>query len=151
MPSRYERILVPVVGSKGDEEVMAVVADLVHQHQVSITLIYVVEVPQSMPLDAELPDKIDRGEAILSRAEQLARTQPRHKLTSVDTDLLQARSAGAAIVDEAIERHADAIVMAVSIRTKHGKATAGDTVSYIMKNAPCDVVVVRRALESPAS
>jgi nucleotide-binding universal stress UspA family protein len=146
MPSRYERILVPVDGSDSDEEVMGVVADLVHQHQVSITLIYVVEVPQAMPLDAELPDEIDRGERILTRAEDLARTQPRHKLTAVSTDLLQARSAGAAIVDEAIERHADAIVIATTNRTKHGKISIGESVGYILKNAPCDVVVVRLAL-----
>lgn len=139
----------PVNGSKSDEEVMAVVADLVHQHQVSITLIFVVEVAQAMPLDAELPVEIDRGENILSRAEHLARTQPRHKLTAVDTDLLQARSAGAAIVDEAIERHADAIVIAATNRIKHGKVTQGDTVGYILKNAPCDVVVVRLAPDEP--
>lgn len=149
MPSRYERILVPVDGSEGDEQVMAVVADLVHQHQVAITLIYVVEVPQAMPLDAELPDAIDRGEKILNRAEMLARTQPRHKLTEVSTDLLQARTAGAAIVDEAIERHADTIVMATTNRTKHGKFTLGESVGYILKNAPCDVVIVRLALQAP--
>jgi nucleotide-binding universal stress UspA family protein len=148
MPSRYERILVPVNGTESDEQVMAVVADLVHQHQVSITLIYVVEVPQAMPLDAELPDEIDRGEKILSRAEDIARTQPRHKLSAVTTDLLQARSAGAAIVDEAIERQADAIVMATTNRTKHGKVTTGEAVAYVLKNAPCDVVIVRLALEA---
>lgn len=124
---------------------MSLVAEIVHQHQISITLIYVVEVQQSMPLDAELPVEIDRGEAILHRAEMFARSRPHHKLTSVTTDLLQARSAGAAIVDEAIERGSDAIVMAAINRTVHGKVTMGDTIGYILKNAPCEVIIVRVA------
>lgn len=151
MPSRYERILVPVDGSEADAQVMAVVADLVHQHQVSITLIHVVEVPQAMPLDAQLPDAVDRGERILDRAEHLAHHQDSHRLSGVTSDLLQARSAGAAIVDEAFERHADAIVMATKNRMKHGKMTLGESVDYILRNAPCDVIMVRLALKaSPA-
>lgn len=148
MSTSYQRLLVPVDGSPGDEHVMSLVAELVHQHQVSITLIYVVEVQQSMPLDAELPTEIDRGEAILHRAETFTRTRPHHKLTSVSTDLLQARSAGAAIVDEAIERGSDAIVMAAMNRTIHGKVTMGDTIGYILKNAPCEVIVVRIAQDA---
>jgi nucleotide-binding universal stress UspA family protein len=147
MSSRYERLLVPVDGTVNDEHVMSVVADLVHVHQVSITLIYVVEVMQAMPLDAELPEEIDRGERILDRAESIARTQPRHKLTTVTTDLLQARSAGTAIVDEAIERRADVIVMATKNRARHGKVSMGETAAYILKNAPCDVLIVRVAEE----
>jgi nucleotide-binding universal stress UspA family protein len=151
MSTSYERLLVPVDGSPGDERVMSLVSELVHQHQVSITLIYVVEVQQAMPLDAELPDEIDRGEAILHRAEKLALSRPHHKLTSVTTDLLQARSAGAAIVDEAIERRADAIVLAATNRTVFGKVTMGETIGYILKNAPCEVIVIRLASPSTPS
>jgi len=122
---------------------MTVVSELAHEDQISITLIYVVEVSQSMPLDAELPAEIDRGEVILQRAEKIAMTRPHHKLTSVTSDLLQARSAGAAIVDEAIERRADAIVIAAKNHTVHGKVTMGETVNYILKNAPCEVITVR--------
>jgi nucleotide-binding universal stress UspA family protein len=143
MSTIYERILVPVNGTASDERVMTVVSELAHEDQISITLIYVVEVLQSMPLDAELPTEIDRGELILQRAEKIAMTRPHHKLTSVTSDLLQARSAGAAIVDEAIERRADAIVMAAKNHTVHGKVTMGETVNYVLKNAPCEVIAVR--------
>ncbi|MEA2525474.1 MAG: hypothetical protein QOF73_2701 [Thermomicrobiales bacterium] len=145
MPASYHRIIVPVNGSNGDARVLALTADLVHRQQVAITLIYVVEVQQSMPLDAELPAQIDRGEAVLSRAEELAKSLISSKLDRLTTDLLQARSAGAAIVDEAIERNADAIVMATSIRVKHGKTHLGETAAYVLKNAPCEVIVVRLA------
>src|SRR5215211_1948910 len=143
MSTLYERILVPVNGTASDERVMTVVSELAHEDQISITLIYVVEVSQSMPLDHELLAEIDRGEVILQRAEKIAMTRPHHKLTSVTSDLLQARSAGAAIVEEAIERRADAIVIAAKNHTVHGKVTMGETVNYILKNAPCEVITVR--------
>ena len=143
MPGYYQRLLVPLNGRPSDERVLEVVGQLVHRHPVAITLIYVVEVMQSMPLDAELPAEIDRGEAVLRRAEHTARHGQGHRLENVDTELLQARSAGAAIVDEAIERAADAIVMGATVRHRHGKSSLGETAVYVLKNAPCEVVVVR--------
>jgi len=144
MTASYQRLLVPVNGSPGDSRVLSVVGHLTHQHPVGVTLIYVVEVQQSMPLDAELPDEIDKGESVLEHAEGVARQQLDHKLSNVSTELLQARSAGAAIVDEAIERHADAIVMACSLQRKYGRSSMGDAVAYVLKNAPCEVILVRR-------
>jgi nucleotide-binding universal stress UspA family protein len=139
------RIIVPVNGSAGDARSLSLIASLCNGHQASITLIYVVEVQQSMPLDAELPVEIDRGERALKRAEEIAKSLFKQKNERISTDLLQARSAGAAIVDESIERHADAIVISTSSRIKHGKVGIGETASYVVKNAPCEVIVVRLA------
>jgi|SRR5690606_14629581 len=147
MSGLYQRLIVPVNGSAGDERVLRVVGELVHRHPATLVLIYVVEVLQSMPLDAELPEEIEKGERILFQAESLARSLLGGKADRISTDLLQARSAGAAIVDEAIERRAEAIAMATTSRVKYGKVTIGDTVPYVLKNAPCDVIVVRLGQE----
>lgn len=146
MPSSFQRLIVPVNGTDGDARALTLVGEILHQHNAAVTLIYVVEVQQSMPLDAELPAEIDRGEAILRRAEELAKHAIGHKIDRLTTDLLQARSAGSAIVDEAIERNANAIVMTTSLRSKHGRVTLGETSSYVLKNAPCEVVLVRLAM-----
>lgn len=138
----YQRLVVPVDGSASDERVLTVVRLLADRQPLSVTLVFVVEVIQSMPLDAEIPDEIARGEQALRTAEQMIRTIS-GKPCTVYTELLQARSTGAAIVDESIERAADAIVMAATIRKSHGKTTVGDTVGYVLKNAPCEVVIVR--------
>ena len=148
MPEMYQRLLVPVNGSEGDFRALAVAGSVVHKHPVAVTLIYVVEVQQSMPLDAELPNEILRGEEILNRAEDFSRTQLGHHLENVGTELLQARTAGSAIVDEAIERRADAILMAATNHQRLGKTTMGDTVAYVLKNAPCEVIVVRGSLDA---
>ena len=147
MDLRYERVVVPVVGTPADDRVLAVVPHLVPvpKQPVALTLLYVVEVAQAMPLDAELPDEVARGVAALQRAEAVARGVLGGKGGQVFTELLQARSVGAAIVDEAIERGADAIVMTAAVRRKHGRPTLGETVNYILMNAPCEVLVIRLA------
>ena len=80
---------------------------------------------------------------MLRKAEQLASNLLSADHQQISTDLLQARSAGAAIVDEAIERGADAILMAARVRVVHGKPSTGETAAYVLKNAPCDVVILR--------
>jgi nucleotide-binding universal stress UspA family protein len=140
---RFERLLIPVNGTEGDERVLSTIGKLIHKDPVHITLMHVIEVRQSMPLDAELPTEIEKGEAILHRAEDFARKRPGSRSDQISAELLQARSAGAAIVDEAAERKADAIVMAARNHQRFGKTTLGETVAYVLKNALCEVVLIR--------
>jgi nucleotide-binding universal stress UspA family protein len=140
---RFDRLLIPVNGTEGDERVLSIIGKLIQKDPVHITLMHVIEVRQSMPLDAELPTEIEKGEAILRRAEDFARKRPGGRSDLILTELLQARSAGAAIVDEAVERKADAIVMAGRNHQRFGKATLGETVAYVLKNAQCEVVLIR--------
>ena len=66
--------------------------------------------------------------------------------------LLQARDVGAAIVDEAVERDADLIVLGVPFRTRFGGDFAiGRTIPYVLQNAPCTVWVVREPMSEEAS
>jgi nucleotide-binding universal stress UspA family protein len=67
------------------------------------------------------------------------------------TELLQARAVGPAIVDEAIEREADAILMTASIHRKHGRDSLGETTNYVLLNAQCEVVVIRTAPNDAAA
>ncbi len=140
------RILVPVSGAGSDKRLLEVVDKVARKQNSSVTIIYVVEVQQSMPLDAELPVEIERGEQVLRDAEKVAITCVDGKERMLTTELLQARSAGAAIVDEAIDRGIDVIMMGATIRKKFGKTTIGETVDYVLKNAPCEVLVIRPAM-----
>ena len=148
MAQQQRAIVVPVTGGTGDERVLDLLGRLLQQTSTSITLVYVLEVVQSMSLDAELPDAVSRGEDVLASAERYASGEigKNIRLVNVTTEILQARAAGAAIVDEAIERQADAIVMSSAIRTIHGRGTIGETADYVLKNAPCEVILVREPL-----
>lgn len=145
MPMHYHRIILPVSGGPEDDRAIDLVGELAQRHPTNITLVYVVEVQQAMPLDAELPEQVEQGEAVLQRAERLTKQRLPTSTNLISTDLLQARSAGAAIVDEAIEQNADVILMATSIAIKYGKQMIGEAAAYVIRNAPCDVILVRSA------
>ncbi len=145
MPLHYHRIIIPVSGGAEDDRAIELVGELAQRHPTSITLVYVVEVQQAMPLDAELPEAVARGEDVLVRTEQMTRQRLPTSVDLIATDLLQARSSGAAIVDEAIEQNADLILMATAITIKYGKQVIGAAAAYVIRNAPCDVILVRSA------
>lgn len=146
MSGLLKRIVIPVNGGAGDDRAIRIAAQISAKFPISLTLIFVVEVVQTMPLDAELPTEIDRGEAILRHAEDLARSVINPKSSNITIELLQARSAGAAIVDESIERRSEMIILAARTRTKFGKAALGETVGTVLKTAPCEVMLLRLPL-----
>lgn len=143
----YRRILVPINGSDDDLRIVELAGKLSDRKNADVVLVFVVEVKQELPIDASLPQAVAAGESALRRADHYARTKAEHKIQRVTTELLQARSAGAAIVDEAMARDSDLIVMACRNRLEHGTLTVGDTAPYIIKNAPCEVIIERVALD----
>src|SRR4029078_7296269 len=69
----FQRVLVPVSGAPGDAHALKIVSRRSEQKRAEVTALYVIEVAQSLPLDAELPDEINRGERALQSAEEAAR------------------------------------------------------------------------------
>ena len=68
----------------------------------------------------------------------------------MEATLLQARDVGPAVVQEAVERGAELIVMQMPYKKRFGSFTLGDTIPYIIKNAPCRVILCREAMTSNA-
>ncbi len=144
----YRRIVVPVLGSDLDTRAIDLATAVAGRFGgCELTLVYVAEVPQHLALDADLPEEVDRGESILEHSANYARSSTDVNWQRVTTELLQARSASAAIVDEAIERGADAVILAAENHREHGLITQGETVPYVLKNAPCEVILIRSLSE----
>jgi nucleotide-binding universal stress UspA family protein len=137
--AHLQRILVPVNGSELDEEMVRLAATTAKQSGAQVVIVYVIVVRRTLPLDVELEDEVQQGEAILDRAERVA-AEFGIEHTS---ELLQARATGPAIVDEAVERNVDLIVMGVTYRKRFGEFYLGQTTPYVLKNAPCRVLVAR--------
>ena len=146
MEDRVKRLVVPVSGQRSDERAFRVAARIADRKAIELTLILVVEVAQQLPLDAELPAEIERGEAILRSAEALIQSLLTGRSVHVQSELFQARTAGTAVVDEAIERGTELIVMAGRLRSRHGKVGLGETTKYILRTAPCEVMILRQAM-----
>lgn len=144
MNSRQNLVLVPVNGTDGDERAIDVAVLLAKRAHATVTAIHVVEVPQELALETEMDREVARGDDVLRAAGSCAHGYG----CSLEVELLQARTAGPAIVDEAIERGARLIVMSTSVRRRAGEVTVGrTTIPYVLKNAPCEVVVCRRSLD----
>jgi nucleotide-binding universal stress UspA family protein len=144
---RPKRILVPVKGVPVDDEAMRLaytyaIAKKGKGRNISVDVVYVVEVPHALPLDAQVDEGIEKGEKALDHAERTAREMG----LDVEASILQARSAGAAIVDMARESGSEMIVMAVPYHKKLGELDLGRTLPYVLKHAPCRVWVCRSAI-----
>jgi nucleotide-binding universal stress UspA family protein len=140
----YRRILVPVHGGALDKYAVELAASVRDpKGGTDLTLVYVVEVPQRLALDADLPCDIEEGERVLQDARNYAEAIKDAKWRKVTTELLQARVASSAIVDESIERGSEAIVLASANRRRRGSLTQGDTVPFVLDHAPCTVLLVR--------
>jgi len=136
---RLKEILVPVDGSEASLDALALACFLAKRNRGKVYAVYVIEVVRALPLDAELAPEAGRGEEVLTRAEEVAEEMD----FEVAGELLQARDAGHAIVDEAIERGVDGIVLGVGYKRPLGEFQMGSTAAYVLKNAPCQVVVCR--------
>ena len=138
---KFTKILVPVEGLPRDEQVLRLASFLARQDKAALLAIYVIEIQRTLPLETENAPQIEQAERVLQHAEQVTKQYG----ARADTDLLQARIAGPALVDEATERAVDLIILGVPYREPLGELHLGETASYVMKNAPCQVWLCREA------
>jgi len=133
----FYKILVPISGTEADEEAMKLACRLAKKDRSKIWAVYVVTVNRALPLDAEIETEIQKAEDILDHMEIVAEEQD----YEVETDVLQAREVGPAIIDEAVERGIDLILMGVKYKRRFGQFSLGNVVPYVLKNSPCPVIL----------
>jgi len=133
----FHKILVPVVGTEADKEAIRLACRLAKKNKGKVWAVHVITIKRTLPLDAEVGSEIKKAEGILSRVERVAEEED----LEIETDLLQAREAAPAIVDEAVERDVDLILMGVTYRRRFGQFSLGSVVPYVLKNAPSRVIL----------
>ena len=138
----FHKILVPVSGTEADEEAMRLACELAKKSKGTIWAVYVITIKRALPLEAEIDPEIRKAEDMLDRIETVAEEQN----YEVETDLLQARDAAPTIIDEAVERGVDLILMGVVYKRRFGQFSLGNVVPYVLKNAPCRVILYHQSL-----
>ena len=139
--------LVPVDGSAASFHALGVACDLARHVKGKVHILHVIEVPRSVALDAPLDAEVERGEEILERAEQLATEHG----VEARGDLLQARQAGHAVVDEAVERGVDAILIGIAYHRPLGRFELGRLPAYVLEHASAEQVwLIRYPVEEPS-
>ena len=165
----FRNILVPVFGTKLDDDIVATAGRLAAAEQEEIEsgeeetrldLVYVIEVPLTLPLDAELPAEIEEGaQRALKRASDVGEEYEDVKVTA---EVVRARGAGAGIVESARRYNSEAIVIGGEPPTKikggarlggigaAKPAEIGAATEYVLKKAPCRVLLTAPPEAAPA-
>jgi nucleotide-binding universal stress UspA family protein len=144
----FHRAVIALNGGPSDRRIVRLTADLAKQYKAELVAVHVVEIDWTLPLDADIAGRSEEVQRVLDLAEAAAEVYKQ----ALEPVLLQARDVGAAIVDEAVERDADLIVLGVPFRTRFGGDFAiGRTIPYVLQNAPCTVWVVREPMAEEAS
>ena len=156
----FRRILVPVFGTGLDDDIVSTAGRLAAAEQASsdgaagdarLDLVYVVEVPLSEALDADLaPEREQQARRALKRAEEVG---DEYEDVAVSAELVRARDVGAGIVEAARRKGAEAIVVGAEPPSKiRGGAALGGigaakpaeigaATEYVLKKAPCRVLL----------
>ena len=137
---QLRRILVPLGGASVDADVIRTAVTLAKPTKAEVTAIHVIEVRWNMPLDAVLEAETERGELLLDEAAKIASQSG----LAIETELLQAREAAAAIIDTAREKQADLVVLGMPYRKRLGRVYVGRTVQGVYVGAPCAVLAYRQ-------
>jgi nucleotide-binding universal stress UspA family protein len=136
----YRNIVVPIAPGYPSDEAMDIAARLARERRARIVAVTVIEVPLELPLDAYLPEDVAEANRHLDEARAIG------DLYGVDviTRIVRARNSGRAVVDEAVRRGAEIIVMGGPRRVRLAagrRAIFGDTVDFVLKHAPVRVMV----------
>ena len=139
----FSRVVVALSGGTSDPRILRLVLDLARPIKAEVVAVHVVEIDWTQPLDANVAEMSEDAQRVLDMAE----AQAERAGWPIEAVLVQARDVGAAIVDEAVERAADLLVVGLPYRKKFGGDFAiGKTVPYVLKNAPCAVWVSREPM-----
>jgi APA family basic amino acid/polyamine antiporter len=153
----FRNILVPVFGTKFDDDIVATAGRLAaaegenHDEESRLDVVYVIEVPLTLPLDAKLPrEREERARRALERAREVGEE---YEDVEVSTDVIRARKVGAGILEAARRGNAEAIVIGGEPPTKirggamiggigaAKPAEIGAATEYVLKKAPCRVLL----------
>jgi basic amino acid/polyamine antiporter, APA family len=137
-PVTFQKILVPMKLGIIGEEMLATAIKLAGDHGAEVQALHVIRVPLEQSLEGEMVDEEERAEASIAEAKLLGAD---HGVT-VEGVTIRARAIGHAIVARAEATDADLIVLGSAPRWRRQSRFFSPTVDYVLKKAPCEVLVV---------
>ncbi len=134
-----QRILIPVNGAHTDSEAVRLGCRLARRAKAKVMVVTVLEIRRSLALGTVQDVEMDAAEKILDAAEKTAAELQ----TAIETELLQARDAGPAIVEEIAHWKADLVVVGMPFRLRFGEFHMGRTAPYVLRHAACRAMLFR--------
>ncbi len=116
---------------------MALAARLAHGEKSDLFAVYVIEVPYTLPPDAEMPIEERTALDALGAAETIASNTD----VNLRTEIIKARSTKQAVLDLAKREKANLIILGSFREGKYTGAPLGRTIEEIAADAKCDVLI----------
>ncbi len=116
---------------------MALAAKLARGERSELLALYVVEVPYTLPPDAEMPFEERAALDALGAAETIANKSN----VAIRTEIVKARSTKQAVLDVAKREKANLIILGSFREGKYSGAPLGRTIEEIAADAKCDVLI----------
>ncbi|NUT57189.1 MAG: universal stress protein [Thermoleophilia bacterium] len=136
--AEFERVLVPMKLGPIGEEMVATAVALAKERGATVDALFVIVVPLDRELDAPLYELEEQAAASLAEAVLLGEEHG----VRVQPVTVRARALGKSIVDQASESGDDLIVVGSSPRWRRQSLFFSPTVDYVLRTAPCEVLVV---------
>jgi APA family basic amino acid/polyamine antiporter len=136
--TEFHSILVPMKLGLIGEEMIATAVKLAQERSAEVEALHVIRVPLDRAIDAELDIEEERAAASLAEAQLLGADHG----VQVRGETVRARSIGEAIVTEAERSGTDLIVLGSAPRWRRQSRFFSPTVEYVLRKAPCEVLVV---------
>ncbi len=141
-------VLVAISGKTVDDEVVSLACTVAKSKKVNVYIVYGIEVPRKLALDAEMPEETQAANEALDRATVIA--EQLH--VNVQPEIIQSRNFGQSLVDEAVAHNCSLLVVGLPYQLGiGGHFELGGTVDYVLKNALCRVWMIRGQCADPVT
>jgi nucleotide-binding universal stress UspA family protein len=119
------------------ENMLAMAARLARRERAQLLAAYIVEVPHTLPLNAEMEKERRAALDVLATADAIARKYG----VEIATEVVPARYVWQGVLDLAKRRDAHLIVLGSYREGRYTEAPLGRNIELIAGKAPCDVLI----------
>jgi nucleotide-binding universal stress UspA family protein len=132
-------IAIVIGGERLDSNLVYLGCQMAKGARRKVHFVHVIEVPRTLPLKAILTEESERADQLLNSAMEIA-----HRVgCEAIPEVVQARDAGSAIVDEARDHHCALLLIGMVRHGDHLQSELSKTVGYVLSNSPCRVWLVQ--------
>ena len=140
-------ILIVFSAEISSEVLMALAARMAKGQQTQLVAVYIIEVPLTLPIDAELPQEEREALEVLTAATEIGRKVG----VEITTRTTRDRQTGPAIIQAAREENAKLIVMGTYREHRYAGAPLAKVIEYVTTHAHVDVLVGVSSATEPRS
>jgi len=132
------KVMVALRDADSAESLVALACQVSGGMDAELIALHVVELPMATPIEADDEVLEQPGREILARAQRFASQRFAKELS---TRLLRAHQVGEVIVGESQEHDVELLVMGYHQPHTLGEILLGTTAQYVVRHAPCRVIV----------